>query len=1202
MKRIIVLMLLYFKPGVPVSGQEWPKATPEGQKALDALISKCVEAGSLKWTKNGNGQAVLEVIDASKLKETVKVNQTLRMPALLDSLLILWKEGPVRGRPATVALLEALSEAGQDERARAFATCFQGYAAANAQRPREAVQRYDQAAEQFAHLKESAWQALSLNNLGMAYRELGDPGKAVTCHRQALAIRRRLHGDNHSDVAQSLNNLGGAYLDLGDPSKAIHHHQQALAVWKKLYGNNHRRVADALNDLGAAYHELGDAKKAIGYIQQSLVIWKNQSGNNDSHVAALLNNLGNAYQELGNAGKAVDYYSQALAVWKKLYRDNHPDLAVTLNNLGAAYIDLGDASRAVGYYQQGLTVLKRLYGDNHPDVAIALNGLGEAYRMLQDTGKAFSYLQQALIIRKKLYGDKHPDVAYSLNSLGAVYRQLGDAGKALSYSQQALAISRQLHGANHLDVARYLDNLGEAYLDLGNASKAVSCYQQALSISKALHGENHPTVANALCALGMAYAVLGDVDKAIRYHQQALAIRKHLYGDNHLAVADTLSNLGATYHELGDVDKALGYLQQALVIRKRLYGDDHPAVAVARMNLGGAYRDWGDASKALASMTGALQALRSHPKATEPFRPGDVLPLPVTLHLLGMRAAHLEEQLGAPAEERLRRAAADYDLALALLERMREEGVESDAGKIALAEKIAALFPLRVGLAWRLYQREHRAADLYQGFTVAEQGTARVFLKSLGKARARALGGLPTNLVNDEQVLLTQLINLDRQLDRERNQAPEQRDGVAIGRLFDQRQKAEADLQVLVRRMEQEYPAYAALKYPKPCTLEAARACLSTNEVALLYILGTKASYVLLLEAPQATGDGLTIYELPPAVQLAEQISALTDPAMLASADKTAELAAEAYAALLGPLAERLAGKDLVIVPNGALCYLPFELLIEPSGKSGAPGRFLVERHRLRYAPSLTALTIQRKWDQVRSRPDRAFFALGDPVYDGADSRKGSQGTLPLVGRDRAGEYALREGHAGFPRLPFSGTEVEQIGRLLGAARGDILTGPAATEGAVKAASASGQLARYRYLHFACHGILGLASGQQPALVLSQVGDDKEDGFLQLDEVTNLKLNADLVVLSACRSGQGRLHNGEGVKGLARAFLYAGSRGVLCSLWQVDDQETARLMLQLYTNLKQGQSSAAALRNAQLDMIHKGKAPLYWAPFVLIGE
>jgi CHAT domain-containing protein len=196
-----------------------------------------------------------------------------------------------------------------------------------------------------------------------------------------------------------------------------------------------------------------------------------------------------------------------------------------------------------------------------------------------------------------------------------------------------------------------------------------------------------------------------------------------------------------------------------------------------------------------------------------------------------------------------------------------------------------------------------------------------------------------------------------------------------------------------------------------------------------------------------------------------------------------------------------------------------------------------------------------------------------------------------------------------YARLRFTGEEAQAIRARLGAAETDVLTGLQATEAAVKAASEKGLLARARYIHFATHGILGLDTGQPPALVLSLVGNDGahdeeggiNDGFLRLDEVTRLRLNADLVVLSACETGKGRLYAGEGVTGLARAFLYAGSRGVVASLWAVDDRETATFMAHLYGGLKDGKSAADALRAAKLDMIRAGKPPVFWAPFILIG-
>jgi CHAT domain-containing protein len=459
--------------------------------------------------------------------------------------------------------------------------------------------------------------------------------------------------------------------------------------------------------------------------------------------------------------------------------------------------------------------------------------------------------------------------------------------------------------------------------------------------------------------------------------------------------------------------------------------------------------------------------------------------------------------------------------------------------------------------------------------------------------------------------LRRQLRELDVRIGKEQDRPADTRDPDKVGQLLDEQKKVEDRLTELIRQMEKDYPQYAALKYPKPCSLPEARACLARSEAALLFVPGEKRSYLILVEAQPARGDkanGLAIIALPGRDEIADGISRLTDRDTLDSQRKARAVVRQAYELLLAPVKDRIRGKDLVIVPGGPLAYVPFEALVED-------GHFLIEKHRIRYAPSLTALHLIRLWERTRDKPQRPFWALADPVYDKADKRVAGELDLDQATKDALAKYLARpdRGSAAgeaYPRLRFTGPEAEAIRARLGAAETDVLTGLQASEAAVKAASDKGLLARARYVHFATHGILGLDTGQPPALVLSLVGNDGardddggiNDGFLRFDEVTRLRLNADLVVLSACETGKGRLYAGEGVTGLARAFLYAGSRGVVCSLWAVDDRETAAFMARLYGDLKDGQAAADALRTAKLDMIRAGKPPVYWAPFILIGE
>ena len=251
------------------------------------------------------------------------------------------------------------------------------------------------------------------------------------------------------------------------------------------------------------------------------------------------------------------------------------------------------------------------------------------------------------------------------------------------------------------------------------------------------------------------------------------------------------------------------------------------------------------------------------------------------------------------------------------------------------------------------------------------------------------------------------------------------------------------------------------------------------------------------------------------------------------------------------------------------------------------------------YAPSFSTLHFVRLWQATRVTPEKEFWGIGDPIYQPANPRcrgaaRPSGPADPAIVRRRAS----RE----FARLPGAGVEVERLRELWASTPGDIIVGPAAMESAVKALSSSGELARYRYVHFATHGVLGLDKESQPALVLGLVDDRHDDGFLELDEVTGLRLNADLVVLSACQSAQGESRKAEGISGLARAFFYAGSRGVVCSLWQVNDQDASEMMVDFYTGLKARLSAADALRQAKRKRIASRRPPWSWAPFILIGE
>ena len=253
----------------------------------------------------------------------------------------------------------------------------------------------------------------------------------------------------------------------------------------------------------------------------------------------------------------------------------------------------------------------------------------------------------------------------------------------------------------------------------------------------------------------------------------------------------------------------------------------------------------------------------------------------------------------------------------------------------------------------------------------------------MAKSRAESIGGVGDDLRQQETNIINRLRELDDQIAREEGRPLGQRDARRLTQDYEERRQVESERLRLVTRMEREYPRYAALKYPRPCSPADARSCLAADEVALLYMLGSETAHLIVVtkQADPETA-GIAVHELGPADAIAELAVALTQRKTLEDADGARELGAQAYRLLLAPAADVIRGKTLVIVPGGALGQIPFELLVEPT-KAEAEGRFLVEGHRIRYAPSMTVLHLVQLWEASRPKAERHVLGAGRPDLPG---------------------------------------------------------------------------------------------------------------------------------------------------------------------------------------------------------------------------
>ncbi len=529
-----------------------------------------------------------------------------------------------------------------------------------------------------------------------------------------------------------------------------------------------------------------------------------------------------------------------------------------------------------------------------------------------------------------------------------------------------------------------------------------------------------------------------------------------------------------------------------------------------------------------------------------------------------------------------------------------------------------------------------------EAFRITEESRARSLLDLLGEIGGSITEGVPADLLKQKQE------NLDRQ-----QEIAEILTGVSIS--TEEQKKKPSELDAELEKLQTDYesienqirtasPRYAALSSAQPLTLaEVQQKVLDDHTVLLEYNLGPEASYMWAV-----TKDGVNLYKLPDRTaldKLAMDLRAQLVPEKLqrrivgidvasdqqrglglaaAVPQDTAPFVAASralYQAVIEPAVALIGEKRLLLVPDGALNYVPFEVLVKQGeGSDFSTLAYLIKSNEIVYAPSASVVAAIR---QQRTKPSgRSMLIVADPVFNSADPRAskiagtttqaaetrglGIDSAITDVTGQSAATAAQSQKMQGLPlaRLTGTRTEAQQISALAktAGAQSDVWLDLDASEDNINAR----EISKYRALHFATHGLLDAERPQFTGVVLSLVGNHNSDGFLRTDEVFNLRLGSPLVMLSACETGLGREKRGEGVMGLTRAFMYAGAPTVGVSLWSVADKSTADLMTDFYKRLfaSDSVSPSAAMRDAQLAMINgkKYSSPFFWAPFVLVGD
>lgn len=801
---------------------------------------------------------------------------------------------------------------------------------------------------------------------------------------------------------------------------------------------------------------------------------------------------------------------------------------------------------------------------------------GELYLRQGRLDLAQENFNQSLTFYEKNNLGETDGYASSLNSIAIAYWNAGKYDQAEQNILRALDIRKKLYGDEHELIAASYNDIGLIYSNT-NPDRALDNYEKALTVYQKLYKGNHEKIAQANTNTGFIYAKLELYGDAINNLETALDIWRAIYPDGHPNEAFVLSGLGNIYRASNDFNSAQQYYEQALDIYLQSFGPEHPDVANTYNFLGNVHMDQGDFQLGLENFQKAIEANVPN------FNSSDVEQLPsidiyynantLINSLLYKSRAFEARYYGKTLKfSELEQALASLEQCDKLIDKVRRV-LSNENDKIALGAIAEQVYEEGIKIAYTMGDVAFKKKPHYErAFYFSEKSKSAVLLESIADADAKSFANLPVSILDQEKELKSEIAFIEQRLAA--------KPGVEEEQKFRQRLlELNRNYEAFTTELEQKYPEYFNLKFNTQIpSIDDIQQKLDDKTAVVSYFISEGASRVYIF---YVTKKDFKVKNLSQRVDFNRYITGLRNSILYQSPEVFNEAASNLYKQLFaGRLSSTI--EKLVLVPTGRLGTIPFETLITKKLKEEEADfdkfDYLIEKYAFSYAYSATLFYQGQTSDNSTSK--LSSILLCAPVN-------------------------FEEEDIILPSLPGTAREVETIKQSFSAKGLTAMdfTYEKATEDLIK----SDRIADYQYLHFATHGTVDEENQELSRIFLSKDAKGSEDGNLFAGEIYNLNMNADLVTLSACETGLGKISKGEGIIGLTRALVFAGASNIMVSLWTVADESTSDLMIDFYgriLNKSMYGNYSQPLRETKLNMIREGKysSPYYWAPFVLIGE
>ncbi len=1095
--------------------------------------------------------------------------------------------------------------------------------------------KYDEALEHhqealrirhFTFENENAETANSLYNIGKIFSLKAEYDSAMIYYQEALEIRLNIFGRYHKDVAWSYCKIGAthsqqsnytlasefiedafeiqqkvleanhidladSYYWLGEINAKQNNFPEAFDAWSKAVeimeihlSEGHPRLVNCYSVLAVHYHMVGEFEKSLEYINKSTQAPKDEFGFDNPEYGAFYFNIGMCYLHRTEYENALLYFELTKNIREKSFGEKSIQTAHAYYGLGNAFVYLAKYDESLYYLRRAKGIYEQKLPENHPRIIDNYQTIGLIYYIQGRFDKALSGLNTALEMSLQKYGEMTTVSLPICTNIGLCHTARGEYYKALQFHQQALSICLKNFPKDHYLVGQSYNNIGLVYLEINEYQKALEFVTDAKSIYLKNPDVFQRQLPRLYINMGNIYTELNQPDSAFLYFQTGFNIDTLIFGNEHPSTVFDLSSIATAYVKEDKYDDAIALYQKALKIETNIYGPKHLDGAILNYDIGLCYGYKNQNEQGLKYFQQALNIERdilgpTHPSlAKNYFRIGNIF----------------------QKDNKFIKANEYFDSSQVCLANIGRYFSSSLSKRTQLAN---IHFIYAEMIEAQIASDHSTGIGLQTAFSLSEKAKSIILLEAIHASQAKYFANLPDSLIQQEKEFQQEIVYFDKLRQELLSQDLNETDSAVLvidNKLFE----INNQLENLLTKFEN-YPAFYKAKYDFS-TVDVdyvQKQLFEENQSMIEYFVGDSSIFLFLVQK-----DTFEVHEIKHDFPLKDWVQEMTKDGIYGyytapTSKRTRDLeektivnytnaAQQLYEKLTGPVANKLT-ENVIIIPDGVLGYVPFEaLLTEAPPRIGAfkAYPFMLKKYQICYCYSATLLREmqQKKHSQEPSGQLLAMAPFSQDDVSELVAQTDSTDLLAISLRDSLGT------------LPGSGEEVAVINTLW---NGTSIFGSEAS-----LAEFHQKASDYRILHLSTHGKADDRVGDYAYLGFGVPDEQGTFDKLYARDLYNYSLNADMVVLSACETGIGKLQKGEGIISLSRAFAYAGAKSIFTTLWQVSDEKTKDIFISFYNYLKKGKSKDEALRLAKLDYLKanagkgQGTHPFFWAGLIGIGD